>query len=217
MVGIRPIISEVEDFMTQIIVVSGSHRPGSQSLKVSKVFVSSLMGRGTVNGVSILDLADQTLPLWGMDETQGQISQVDVAELKNNISAASGFVIVCPEWHGMVPAALKNFFLHFSGGELAHKPALLTAVSSGIGGAYPISELRASSYKNSRICYLPEHLIVRNVESVLNENSALINGNHNSLMERLEFCVDLLVEYVNAFKRIRDSEVVSNKRFKNGM
>ena len=203
--------------MTQIIVISGSHRPGSQSLKVSKVFKASLMERDSVSDVSVLDLADQTLPLWGMDENQGQISQVDIAELKKNIAAATGFVIVCPEWHGMVPAALKNFFLHFSGGELAHKPALLTAVSSGIGGAYPISELRASSYKNSRICYLPEHLIVRNVESVLNENSALDNGNHKSLMERLEFCVDLLVEYVNAFKRIRDSEVVSNKRFKNGM
>lgn len=203
--------------MKQIVVVSGSHRLGSQSLKVSKVFRASLMENGSVSDVSILDLASKPLPLWGMDEAQGQISQVDLTELKTKIAAASGFVIVCPEWHGMVPAALKNFFLHFSGGELAHKPALLTSVSSSIGGAYPISELRASSYKNSRICYLPEHLIVRNVESVLNENSDLNNGNHNLLMERLVFCVDLLIEYVDAFERIRNSEIVSTKRFKNGM
>jgi hypothetical protein len=39
---------------------------------------------------------------------------------------------------------------------------LIIAVSGGAGGgAYPVAELRMSSYKNSRICYLPEHLIVR--------------------------------------------------------
>ena len=28
-----------------------------------------------------------------------------------------------------------------------------------------------SSYKNNRLCYIPEHVIVRNVEKVLNGNS----------------------------------------------
>ena len=52
--------------------------------------------------------------------------------------------------------------------KLTNKTIVVTGVSSGIGGAYPISELRASSYKNCRLCYLPEHLIVRQVEKVLN-------------------------------------------------
>ncbi len=63
-----------------------------------------------------------------------------------------------------VPAGLKNFFLMFSRFELGHKPAMIVAVSSGDGGAYPVAELRMSSYKNNRICYIPEQLNLRNVE-----------------------------------------------------
>lgn len=68
----------------------------------------------------------------------------------------------------MAPAGLKNFFLMWTGEVLAHKPALLVAVSSADGGSFPIAELRMSSYKNNRVCYIPDHLIIRNVEQVLN-------------------------------------------------
>ena len=36
-----------------------------------------------------------------------------------------------------------------------------------------VAELRASSYKNNRLCYIPENLIVRNVGSVLNDDDSL--------------------------------------------
>ena len=73
-------------------------------------------------------------------------------------------MVIAPEWHGQVPAGLKNFFLICGRAEVGHKPALITTVSSGDGGAYPVAELRMSSYKNNRICYIPEQLIIRNVE-----------------------------------------------------
>ena len=46
-------------------------------------------------------------------------------------------------------------------GEFAHKPGLIVSISSGNGGAYPISELRSSSYKNSHILWIPENIIIR--------------------------------------------------------
>ena len=55
--------------------------------------------------------------------------------------------------------------------QLGHKPALIVTVSSADGGAYPVAELRMSSYKNNRICYLPEHVILRNVERILNDDA----------------------------------------------
>jgi hypothetical protein len=67
----------------------------------------------------------------------------------------------------------KNFFLFASSAELGHKPALLVSVSAGISGAYPIARnSRSSSYKNNHICYIPEHLIVRQVGGVLNSADA---------------------------------------------
>ncbi len=35
------------------------------------------------------------------------------------LQAADGFVVVSPEWHGMVPAGLKNFFLYCSPKEVS--------------------------------------------------------------------------------------------------
>ena len=67
---------------------------------------------------------------------------------------------------------MKNFFLLWAAtGELSHKPALPCAVSAGEGGAYVISELRMSSYKNNRLCWLPEQLIARQVKSICNDDS----------------------------------------------
>jgi hypothetical protein len=66
------------------------------------------------------------------------------------LPAADSLIVVVPEYAGMAAAAAKNLFL-FGGGDLvAHKPALLVAVSSGQGGSYFVAETRASSDKNSR-------------------------------------------------------------------
>ena len=47
---------------------------------------------------------------------------------------------------------------------------LIVSISSGNGGAYPISELRSSSYKNSHILWIPENIIIRNVKQFSQEN-----------------------------------------------
>ena len=44
-----------------------------------------------------------------------------LAPLREQLAACDGLVIVTPEWHGQVPAGLKNFFLLFNRFELGHK------------------------------------------------------------------------------------------------
>ena len=129
-------------------IVAGSQRPNSQSAKVAAVIQSRLQGD---HEASIIDLGERPLPF--LDFAPSEEDKTYLETLSQALQECDGLVVIAPEWHGMAPAALKNFFLHFSGGQLAHKPALLVAVSSGDGGAYPIAELRSSSYKNSRICY----------------------------------------------------------------
>ena len=68
----------------------------------------------------------------------------------------------------MVPAALKNFFLLYRA-ELVDKLGLIVSVSTGAGGAYPGAELRMSSYKNTHLWYIPEHVIVRGVRDLFND------------------------------------------------
>lgn len=201
-------------------IISGSHRPQSQSEKVARCIDGRLEDSAWCESRWLLTLADNPLPFW--DESVwsgGGVWQEHLPGLREQVSSCDAFVVVTPEWHGMVPSGLKNFFLLWAaGGELAHKPALIVSVSASDNGAYPVAELRMSSYKNSRLCYLPEHLIVRNVTQVFNSNDVDNDAEaHSYLSGRLTYCLDMLGEYARAFRQIRASGKVSLETYSNGM
>lgn len=203
----------------KISIISGSHRASGQSGKMANVISQSLMALTDCSETYVLDLADNPLPLWDDSIWAGDEAwQQRLNPIAEQLASSDALVVIAPEWHGMVPAGLKNFFLMWGKGELAHKPALLVGVSSGDGGAYPIAELRMSSYKNNRICYLPEHLIIRNVESVFNEDAAENDAkSQNYLAGRLDYCLKLLLSYSKAFKQIRAGDESSLATYRNGM
>ena len=195
-------------------IISGSHRQQSESLKIATVVKHQISNLDGLNRANLIDLAETKLPLWDVRFENSEQQKIEL--VADQLEDSDGFIFVVPEWHGMVPAAVKNFFLHYSGGQLAHKPALIIAVSAGEGGAYPIVELRSSSYKNSRICYLPEHLIIRRVQSVFNTDSENNPESQSYLERRMDHCLNLLVSYTTALKVVRQ-ELPVETEFSNGM
>jgi NAD(P)H-dependent FMN reductase len=204
----------------KIGIICGSHRPVSESGKVARYIESALLSQGLCEETWLYDLGRNPLPLWeeGIWEGNEQWQEL-LAPLSEELLSCDGFVIVSPEWHGMAPAGLKNFFLMWTaGGELAHKPALIVTVSTADGGSYPVAELRMSSYKNSRICYLPEHLIIRYVDTVFNEDTGKNKASAQEYFEgRLAYCLAMLREYSLAFRQIRDSGKASLQTYTSGM
>jgi len=201
----------------KIFIVCGSHREESQSGKVAR-HIRDELARLEMEP-HLLDLAGNPLPLWEEKIWDGDPQWTErIKPISEELAASDGLVVVSPEWNGMVPAGLKNFFLLWTRGELAHKPALIVTLSSVDGGAYPVAELRMSSYKNNRLCYLPEHLIIRNVGTVLNPDPADNNAEADGYFrERITWCLTILREYARAFRQIRASGVGHNETFKNGM
>ena len=160
------------------------------------------------------------LPLWDESIWEGDAEwQKILTPLSDELKSCDGFIVVSPEWHGMAPAGLKNFFLMWTaGGEVAHKPALIVTVSVADGGSFPIAELRMSSFKNSRICYLPEHLIIRYVDTVFNDDPAKNKPEAQEYFEsRLTYCLEMLKEYALAFRQIRASGKASLEVYTSGM
>jgi len=202
----------------KICIISGSHRNDSQSSKVARHYQKTLLN-GICDEAPIIDLANNPLPLWDQGIWDGDEKwNTLLAPYRETLSSSDGFVVITPEWHGQVPAGLKNFFLIFGKNELAHKPAKIVSVSAADGGAYPVAELRMSSYKNSRLCYIPEHVIIRNVEKVLNENAADNNADADAYFkERIEWSLNILKQYVIALKLVRDSGATATEKFGNGM
>lgn len=198
--------------MLNVAIVAGSSRSNSQTAKVARFIRQTLIDQHQLDAdaVSLIDLGSNPLPLWPAEGADAW------GDFEKQLSAADAVVILAPEWNGMACPAIKNFFLYASKAQLAHKPAMLGGISAGVGGAYPISELRASSYKNCRLCYIPEHLIVRGVEAVMNQAEPA-SEDDSRIRARLNYNLDILLRYAQALKPVRGQIDMSNPAFANGM
>jgi len=194
-----------------IVLIAGSSQADSQSAKVAGYLGGRLQELDICARPKVLDLGTAPLPLWPAEDRHGIW-----ADHSTLLREADALVVLTPEWHGMACPALKNLFVHAGYKELGHKPALLVGISSGQGGAYPLSELRASSYKNCRICYLPEQLIVRQVECVMNGPDSA-SAEDLRIRRRADWSLQVLGEYARALRGLNERISLDNPEFANGM
>ena len=198
----------------KISIISASHRTNSQSKRISDFLHNNLLNNKLGLEIFFFDLADGSLPLWSPDKKNGKGIWGEIwSSISDKLLQSDGFIFVVPEYGGMATPAAKNFFLLCGNGELSHKPGLIVSVSSGMGGAYPIAELRSSSYKNTHLMWIPENIIVRNVEE-------FNPGNHGYnipewLDNRIDYVLKLLLVYASNMKPLR--ELINRKDFGNGM
>ena len=199
-------------------IINGSHRQNAQSAKVARYIERQLQQQQPNDQTWRFDLTDNPLPLWDESIWDGDPTwQARLRPLSAELADSDALVVIAPEWHGMVPAGLKNFFLMWGKNELAHKPALIVAVSSGVGGSYPVAELRMSSSKNNRLLYIPEQLIIRNVESVLNDDTENDPEADTYYRERTDYALYVLRRYAESLRELRTDPEIFNAKFKNGM
>ena len=197
-----------------ISIVAASHRPRSQSQRISNILQLTLKRLEPTLDLFSLDLGDVSLPLWSPKKKDGDgIWGETWKSISYNLNKSDCFIFIVPEYGGMATPNAKNLFLLCGEGELSHKPGLIVSVSSGEGGAYPIADLRSFSYKNTHIMWIPENIIIRNVEQYK-------PGFHGEaipqwLDSRIEYTLNLLLIYSSKMKPIR--AIVNRKDFGNGM
>ena len=115
----------------QIGIVVGSHRTNSQSSRVGEYIAKDLAHIDNAVSVDTIDLAGNPLPLWDESVWQGDSELATLWKpYRDRMLKADGFVIISPEWAGMVPPGLKNLLLFAGPKEVGHKPALIVAVSA---------------------------------------------------------------------------------------
>jgi len=201
----------------KLSIITGSHRKESQSAKVGNYIKKFLENTSLFKEIYFLDLAHSEIPfwdegVWNKDEKWEKIWNPIKVELRSS----DAYIFVTPEWGGMVPAKLKNFLLLPKADVTGHKPALIVAVSSGFDGSYPVNELRTSGYKNTKLCFIPDHVIIRHVEIVLNNYNKAEDDSDIRIRNRLNHAVEMLYHYCKAFKQLRSTDFEFNK-FMNGM
>ena len=173
----------------KIAIISASNRKNSNSLKIAKYLQDKYINIKYEN--YLLNLADKKLDLW----EEGVNSSI-WPDISKHLGQAAGFIFVIPEWHGMAPPHIKNLFFFANNYEFFHKPGLLVSISSGDGGAYVISDMRSSSYKNHYINWIPDHLIIRHID----------NDFPNNIPEKTQIKINYVMNnyfiYIKACKEI---------------
>ena len=201
----------------QIAIVVGSHRKESQSSRVGAYIASDLARIDPSATVDTIDLAGNPLPLWDESVWQGDSALSALWKpYRDRMRRADGFVIIAPEWAGMVPPGLKNLLLFAGPKEVGHKPAMIVAVSASRGGSYPVNELRTSGYKNSRLVYISEHVLIHDVNDML-LGATPASDRDAWLRRRIEFADRILLEYAKALAPIRTSGLTEHADFPYGM
>jgi len=198
----------------KLTIISGSQRPNSDSSRIGRYISEQEFVSKSYSTINFLDLNELNLPLWN-EGFWSNDAQWDVwKEPASIIQQSDAVIVVVPEWGGMVPPILKNFFLLCGPQELGHKPCLIVSISSGRGGSNPINELRSTAYKNNHVCFIPDHLIVRDCKKMFADEDS---ESSQYLERRLEFSTNLLSEYAKALGSVRESGVADVDEYRYGM
>ena len=199
----------------KIVIISGSAREGSESRRVADYLKKQLDDKDVES--EILDLHKNKLSIvpddiWDDDPEQKALA----AKLMAQLESADGYVMISPEWNGMANPSIKNLFVHVKH-EMQHKPALLVGVSSGRGGAYPMAELRMSTFKNSHLNYIPEQLVIRQVKDLFHGELDESNESDVFYRKRANYALDILLAYTKGLQQVRDMGVINTEDYPTGM
>lgn len=200
----------------KILVISGSQRANSKSSLVldylQPVFTKS-MPDVEFKGLRV---ADYSILLNHYDnESTDQISEeLDTVKksVLDTIESFDAYIIIAPEWGGMIPPGLANLFLLSAYGSagnrlpMAHKPSMVIGISEGEGGSNPVSILKAFIAKNTHVVWSPMHAVVRGVDDFLMSDwSPGKQGRINLVQSRILVGLRVLATYARAFAPHRET------------
>ncbi|MCJ8294826.1 MAG: NAD(P)H-dependent oxidoreductase [Colwellia sp.] len=188
-----------------LVIISASQRTQSQSAKVANYLADN---SSQFSAVRHIELCKQRLPMWDGEEISKQQDDSDWLAINAQLQVMDALILITPEWGGTASPLLKNLLMMAQATDIGHKPVLLVSVVNGISGAYPIAELRMNAFSNNKLVAIPDHLIIRNVEEILNNNNIeteQITTRDKSIRHRIGYSLHTLFHYSQAMKKLRDS------------
>ena len=150
-----------------VTIISGTNRPGSNTLKVAKYYQKQLAEKGLET--ELLDLQDLPETLISSD-LYGKRSEA-FTKIQQLVTQTSKFLFVIPEYNGSFPGVLKTFIDACAFPESFYdKKACLIGISSGKYG-----NIRGIEHFNGVCAYLhlnvmPLRLHISTIKTELDEN-----------------------------------------------
>ncbi len=154
-------------------IISGTNRPQSRTRKVAE-FIQKLyleLGEET----EIIDLADVGLEQLAAAAPYGDAMPEKMRAAIEKINGADGLIVVCPEYNGSMPGALKYFIDHWSyPASFEFRPVAFVGIGMRFGALRPVEHLQGVfGYRNAFI--YPERVFIANAHTVFNDEGRLVD------------------------------------------
>jgi len=149
------------------LIISGTNRVGSTTLKVAKEYQRLLKERSIDSAL----LSLEGLNLMTRDD--------DFIKLENEwIIPTDNYIIISPEYNGSFPGALKMLFDTGKSHSLWwHKKAMLTGVSTGRQGNLRGMDHLSGVLNHVKVTVLPNQLPISSVDKLMDEEGNFTDEN----------------------------------------
>ena len=176
-------------------IVSGTNRPGSNSLKISKHLQSLYKKHGHES--EIIDLRD--IPLEKLDGSQ--YSKREMPEFEPWIDKtlnADSFHLVVPEYNGSYPGILKYFIDHWKYPDsFEHRPVAFVGLGGRFGGLRPVEHLQGVfGYRNGFM--FPDRVFLTNIWNHMKDDQIT----DDMFLELLEKQVKDFIAFVEGLHKV---------------
>lgn len=180
--------------MIDLQIISGTDRPNSNALRVSKYLQLQYRQEGVE--AEIIDLRDFPIQQVGGGKYGRSIPEVD-AFIEQAVQA-DGLVIVCPEYNGGYPGILKLFIDYFPFPKsLYKKPVALVGEADGAFGALRAVEQlqQVVGYRNAHV--FPERVFIPQINKNFDDKEGIKDSFQQELLESQ---VKNFIPFVRDFK-----------------
>ena len=172
-----------------IVVIAGTNRPHSNTLRVARLVESTLCHCG--ENVSLIDLGQ--LPAELFAPFSYATKPISFKPFQDAILDASGIVTVVPEYNGSYPGILKYFIdmLQFPE-SLVGKPAAFVGLSSGRWGGLRAVEQLAMVFQYRHAHLYGQRVFLPGIGNLFGDNGRLSDP---GMQDRLEHATRGFVEF----------------------
>ncbi|WP_413557004.1 NADPH-dependent FMN reductase [Bdellovibrio sp. HCB209] len=188
-------------------IIAGTDRPDSKTLKLAYYIQGLYKEQGET--VEVIDLKDvkehlHTGPHYGKEHAGLQ-------PYLDKLVASEGLVVICPEYNGSMPGALKYFIDHMKFPEtFEYRPVCFIGLGWMFGGLRPVEHLQQIfGYRNAFI--YPERIFITNAPKVLNDNGEPQDETIKKLIVKQITGFRNFVSALSAFKLDANSVIASKK------
>ena len=151
------------------VVINGSVRPGNFTAMASALVVDELRKHPKVS-VEVIEPGNLHLPFPGVDPNSAATRQ-----LQNAVRAATGVVLVTPEYHGSFSSVMKLVIENLGfPSVLAGKPVALVGVAAGSIGAIKSLEHLRGVVSHVGAIVLPLPISIANVQKVFDREGRVL-------------------------------------------